>query len=244
MEFLLERVEVVKPGIDGFKTVRVELYIVNASAYFLGNILEFYIAALHSFSHLLHIRINLLDVVNLLGCILQFVENAAVFARECIICFIERSLDVFRMTQGFCFLFQLLKFAFLQVCVIQFLKLEAHEFLVLPVLCDFRFQVFQLLLSLFIVLVFGKISLLLLFIVGNNIDHAELEVFLLQQEVLVLRMNIDELFAQFSHLAQGDGRVVDEGTAFSGSCQFAADDGVFCIIINIVSIEEILHSVF
>ena len=148
------------------------------------------------------------------------------------------------MAQGFCFLFQLLKFAFLQVSVIQFLKLEAHEFLVLPVLCDFRFQVFQLLLSLFIVLVFGKISLLLLFIVGNNVDHAELEVFLLQQEVLVLRMNIDELFAQFSHLAQGDGRVVDEGTALSGSCQFAADDGVFCIIINIVSIEEILHSVF
>ena len=28
----------------------------------------------------------------------------------------------------------------------------------------------------------------------------------------MLRMNIDELFAQFSHLAQGDGRVVDEGT--------------------------------
>ena len=90
------------------------------------------------------------------------------------------------MAQGFCFLFQLLKFAFLQVSIIQFLKLEAHEFLVLPVLCDFCFQVFQLLLSLFIVLVFGKISLLLLFIVGNNVDHAELEVFLLQQEILVL----------------------------------------------------------
>ena len=125
MEFLLERVELVKPGIDGFKPVRVELYIVNASAYFLGNILEFYIAALHSLSHLLHIRINLLDVVNLLGCIFQFVENTAVFARECIICLIERSLDVFRMAQGFCFLFQLLKFAFLQVSIIQFFKLEA-----------------------------------------------------------------------------------------------------------------------
>ena len=148
------------------------------------------------------------------------------------------------MAQGFSFLFQLLKFAFLQVCIIQFFKLEAHEFLVLPVLRNFRFQVFQLLLSLFIVFVFGKISLLLLFVVGDNIDHAELEVFFLQQEVLMLRMNVDELFAQFSHLAQGDGRVVDEGTALSCSCQFAADDGVFCIIINIVSIEEILHSVF
>ena len=60
----------------------------------------------------------------------------------------------------------------------------------------------------------------------------------------MLRMNIDELFAQFSHLGQRNRRIVDEGTALSGSSQFAADDGVFCIIINIVSIEEILHSVF
>ena len=148
------------------------------------------------------------------------------------------------MAQGFSFLFQLLKFAFLQVCIIQFFKLEAHEFLVLPVLRDFRFQVFQLLLCLFIVFVFSKISLLLLFVVGDNIDHAELEVFFLQQEVLMLRMNVDELFAQFSHLAQRNGRVVDEGTTLSGSSQFAADNGVFCVIINIICIEEILHSVF
>ena len=95
MEFLLERVELVETGIDGFKPVRVKLNIVNASAYFLGNILELYIAALHSLSHLFYIRINLLDIVNLLGCILQLVEDTAVFARECIICLIERSLDVF-----------------------------------------------------------------------------------------------------------------------------------------------------
>ena len=43
------------------------------------------------------------------------------------------------------------------------------------------------------------------------------------------KMNVHQLFAQFSHLGQGNRSVIDESPALAGTGQFTADDGVFCI---------------
>ena len=59
----------------------------------------------------------------------------------------------------------------------------------------------------------------------------------------MLRMNVHQLFAQFSHLGQGNRSVIDESPALAGTGQFTADDGVFCIKIDVVVVEETLHVV-
>ena len=70
-----------------------------------------------------------------------------------------------------------------------------------------------------------------------------MEVLLVEQQVLVLRVDIDELFAQLLQHGQRHGRVVDEGSAFAGSGELAADDGVFAVVVDVVVGEERLHVV-
>ena len=83
----------------------------------------------------------------------------------------------------------------------------------------------------------------LLLVVGQNVYHAELEVLLGKQQVLVLRMDVHQLFAQIFQCGQRHGGVVDERTALTGSCQLAAYDCVVGIIVNAVLVEQVLQPV-
>ena len=56
-------------------------------------------------------------------------------------------------------------------------------------------------------------------------------------------MDVDQLLAQLFQHGQGHGRIVDEGTALAGSGQFATDDGVFGILLDIILSKERLHLV-
>ncbi len=80
-------------------------------------------------------------------------------------------------------------------------------------------------------------------VAGNDVDHRQLEVLLAEQQVLVLRVNVDQLFAQLLERLQRDGRIVDEGSALAGGGQLAADDGVVGVVLYIVVAEEGLHAV-
>ena len=76
-----------------------------------------------------------------------------------------------------------------------------------------------------------------------DVNHAQLEVLLVEQQVLVLRVNIDEPFAQLLHLCQRYGCVVDEGAALALCRQFAAQYAVSGIVVYVVLLEEGLHFV-
>ena len=185
-EFLLQGVELVEAGVDGFQTVGVEVNTIHAVADFLGDVFQFDITALHAVGDFSHARIHLTNIIQLASGVLQFVEYAVVVAAQGIVCLVEGGLDVLAVTQGFCFLFQLLKFSFLQLCVFQFLQLESHELLVLSVFENLFLQAFQLNLCLMVGFVILLIGSELLVVLGDDIHHVELEVFLLQQQVLVL----------------------------------------------------------
>ncbi len=88
MELLLQGVELVQTGIDGIQSVRIEFHVINATADFLGDVLQFDIAALHSAQPLQPcFRIDITDIFQLMSGVLQFVEYAVVVARKRIVCF-------------------------------------------------------------------------------------------------------------------------------------------------------------
>ena len=80
-------------------------------------------------------------------------------------------------------------------------------------------------------------------VVGNNIDHLKLEILLVEQQILMLRVHIHQLVSKLLQHRKCHWRIVDESTALAGSSQFAADDTITCIVLNIVFVEKRLHVV-
>ena len=147
------------------------------------------------------------------------------------------------MFKGFGFLFQLLLFPFLQVCICQLIDLETQVVLILLT----GFRLFQCLFQLFgetaIGLVFGLVGIERFLMVGNNVEHVQLEVLLAQQQVLVLGMYVEELFTQFFQLRQRGRGVVDEGTRLTHRGEFTTDDALCTIEIEVILLKERFQSV-
>ena len=62
-------------------------------------------------------------------------------------------------------------------------------------------------------------------VVCQDVDEVELEAFLIEQQVTVLRMHVDELFAQFFlSFATGGRRIIDKSTALARGVDFTAQD--------------------
>ena len=140
-------------------------------------------------------------------------------------------------------LLQLFLFAFRQTGIRQLVVLELQEVAVLTVALDVFLQLLQTALGGLIVgegmLVVGELFV----IVGDDVRHAELEVLLVEQQVLVLRVDVDEPFAKFLEHRQLHGRIVDEGAALACGRQFAPYDAVASVVFDVVVAEEVLHVV-
>ena len=125
----------------------------------------------------------------------------------------------------------------------QLIVLEAQVVLVVLALLGCLQCFCQRLLSLAqctIILLIGRQSLR---IVSNGVQNIQLEILLAEQEVLMLRMDVDEAFTQFLQGGETDGRVVDEGTALACTRQFAPDDAFRSVEIKVVLLEEIAHTI-
>ena len=75
-------------------------------------------------------------------------------------------------------------------------------------------------------------------VVGEGIDDGELEGILPEQEVLMLRMDVDEVAAELAQQGQLHGRVVDEGTALACGVDLASDDGGAGVVLEVVLGKE------
>ena len=99
------------------------------------------------------------------------------------------------MRELFGFLFYVFLFIGFHVCLFNFIELEAHKLFILFALCYIFLQLFQVGMSFSIGFETLLIVLSFLLVVGNDVNHIELEVFFLQKEVLMLAVNI------YKHLA-------------------------------------------
>ena len=80
-------------------------------------------------------------------------------------------------------------------------------------------------------------------VICDDIHHTKLEVLLIQKKVLVLGMDIDELFTEFFQQSQLYRCIVDESATLASTRQFTADDTVGGIVFDIIIIKECLHSI-
>ena len=136
---------------------------------------------------------------------------------------------------------QFFLFAFCESGVGQLVKLKLQEVLVLAVTL---YAVLQLCQAAFCLLIAGErllIGFQLLGVLSENVNHVELKILLSQQQVLVLRMDVDQLLAELLEQSQRHGRVVDEGAAFARRHQFPAHDRVGSILFDVVFVEKVGH---
>ena len=72
---------------------------------------------------------------------------------------------------------------------------------------------------------------------GGSVEQVEQELFFVDEQVLVLRVYVDESRGQCAELLEVDGRVVDEAAAFSAGQHFAADGARRGVIVEVVFLE-------
>ena len=170
-------------------------------------------------------------------------DDAAVVALQGLPGVVERGFDVLAVGHGVAALLQLLLFAVHEAGIGQFVILELQEIGVAAVLLDVLSQLLQLSKRLLV----GGESLLvgrqLFLALSDNVEHAQLEIVLAEQQVLVLRVYVHEPVAQLFEHGQGHGSVVDEGTALALCRQLAAYDGVRGVEVYVVLPEKVLHLV-
>ena len=119
------------------------------------------------------------------------------------------------MRESFYLLFKLGELASNEVGICEFLSLIAQEIFVGTVGCYLLFKFFECCLGVAIFAICGAILLQLFAVVGYDVDNTQLEVVFLKQEILMLAMDIDELFAKLASCGERDGSVVDKGTTLA-----------------------------
>ena len=99
---------------------------------------------------------------------------------------IEGTLDVLSMAHRLALLFQFLLFTLAEAGIRQLLILVLQEVLVLPVALDVVLQLLQLVLQQLISVIRLVVFRQFLAVLRYDVHHAQLEVLLVQQQVLVL----------------------------------------------------------
>ena len=74
------------------------------------------------------------------------------------------------------------------------------------------------------------------------IQYIQLEPLFVQQQILMLRMDIHQLLAQFFHLRQRCRRVVNESTALSRGIQLTTQDAL-SVILQFLLVKERAHAI-
>ncbi len=122
------------------------------------------------------------------------------------------------------------------------LQLEAQELLVGAVSFSLGYEVGQFAFRSLPSVVELAVESQCLGVVRQDVEHVELEALGVEQQVLMLRVDVDKLFAQFAHLGKRCGGVVDEGTALARSLYLATQYALI-VILQLILVEEWAHAV-
>ena len=243
MILLLQRVY----GIETFGSFvilhGVELHVVYMRCYLLRNVLQLDIAVVQSVGHFLRFVINVGYASQLRRTLAHLVHNAHILASQTLVGLVQHTLYVLGMTHHLCRLFERLLFAVYKIGVGEFLLLKTQEVLVLPIALNLLLHTCQFVLRLAILAVRRLIVGQLRLVVGDDVHHIQLEVLAIEQQVLVLAVYVDELFAQFAYQRQRHRRVVDESPTLAVGVHLASEQTFFRLIVEIVALEEVLQHV-
>ena len=150
----------------------------------------------------------------------------------------ERLFYFFCVAKRFQLLFQLFLFARVQVGLVQALQLEAQKLLVVAALLGLGFQFVPFGHGPAVVVVEVAIVVELLCVAGHGVERVEQERLVVEQQVLVLRVDVDQVAAGLFEYSHGHGRVVDECAAFSPGVHLAAYDALVAVKVDVVFRKE------
>ena len=237
--FSLERVEGVEPTVDGLEAGGVELHLVYLRTEFSCQIFELDVTVVDSLAGFFCAGVKGLDVMQSGGKGAQGGEQTGVFAVQLIDGQIESGFNFLGVRYGLGLLFEFFLLAGLQLRFLEFATLKPEIFFAFATVGELGFEFPQMgLCSLILaedLAIVGKLRGVL----GDEVYRAELKVFLAQEQVLVLTVDVDEPLAQLFEHAQSYGHVVDEGAALARGVDFAAEDAVGGVVVDVVTLEEV-----
>ena len=184
--FLLQLIQTVQPVVDLVQLCRVEIRIFQHAAHLAGDVLQLDMTAVQPLCQLLRLGQHLADAAQRMACRAHLTYRTAGIVIQRVIRLIECSLDVLGMAHRLALLFQLLLFTLAEAGIGQLLILVLQEVLVLPVALDVVLQLLQLALQQLIGVIRFVVFRQLLTVLRHDVHHAQLEVLLVQQQVLVL----------------------------------------------------------
>ena len=156
------------------------------AAHLLGDVLEFDVTAVDALLEFCGGRVDLTDLAQFIERGAQGRDDTRLFGRQGVVGFVERTLDVFGVAHRVALLFEFFLFAFHQMGLCEFAALEPQEVCVLTVALDVFTEFVELLLHQMVFFVSLLILTELCGVVGKDIDHTQLEILFVEQEVLML----------------------------------------------------------
>ena len=179
MVLLLQRVYLVEHGVDIEEARWIELDIVRIVVDIGGDIGKFNPRRIETGSQILHFRVYALDAVQRIGGLADPPYDPCVVGVEDVVGVEKGRFDVLGVRQGSTLLLEFLLHTVGELGRLELIELETDELLVLARLLYPFLQVVESRHGLTVIGVSRRIIGLLLFVVGYNVDDAELEILLL-----------------------------------------------------------------
>ena len=136
----------------------------------------------------------------------------------------QRLLDVFGVGEGLAVGFELRLFVDEEGRAVDLLELETEVVAVLAVAPGLVFEFAQAAGGAAVGGERGGVGVAQGGVVGHEIEGVEEIILVGEEQVLVLRVDVDDVLGELTEHGEGGGGVVDEGAAFAGGGDLAADD--------------------
>ena len=214
--FLLEGIDGIQAFIDEIKAFGVELHVVFQHFDFRDQVVEVDISRPEPLADFLGTGEITLQRIRCGIRLFDELDAAHLLAVQQLRDLVERALDFLGVGERFLLLFQFLLLAGGEVSLLQLIQLETDVVFFLLGLGSLLLQLLQLLLQSLVAGIFLAVEDEQDFILRHDIDHAQLETVVAQQEILVLGMNVNQFCPQFLHNGEGNRGIVHECTRFAG----------------------------
>ena len=120
-------------------------------------------------------------------CLTVLLHDAACFAVQLVVGFVEGAFYFLRVAQRLAKLLQFFLFVGrLKARFVQFVPLETQEILIAAAFSNVVSQLFQPCHGLLVFAISRLVGISLVAVVGNNVNHVKLEILLVEQKILVL----------------------------------------------------------
>ena len=222
--FALQGVEFGEPTVDALETHGVDLDTVGQALDVAEDVVDFDAGAFEPIGQGVGFRAVAGGVAQVAFGLTQEAHDVELVVAQAPCGVGQRLLDVFGVGEGLAVGFELRLFVDEEGRAVDLLELETEVVAVLAVAPGLVFEFAQAAGGAAVGGQRGGVGVAQGGVVGHEIEGVEEIILVGEEQVLVLRVDVDEVFGELAEHGEGGGGVVDEGAAFAGGGDLAADD--------------------